>query len=259
MSAPLRLQGVAVVRNHRVLLDAIDFTIEARTILALTGPSGSGKTTLLRTMVGLEAPTRGEILMFGRPVSTPDRIIVAPEQRGIAMVFQDLGLWPHMTVSEHLRFALSAQSLPRSERTARIRKTLQSVDLERRERDRPATLSGGERQRLAFARAIVSEPALLLLDEPFSNLDVVLKQELLDLLRGLLAERGTAAVLVTHDPREALQLTKHFAILEQGRLTQRASLTELVASPATTFACRLAALLVPVSSPLDLKGARSDF
>jgi iron(III) transport system ATP-binding protein len=243
MSAPLQLQGVAVWRNNRVLLDDIDLTIKPDTILALTGPSGSGKTTLLRTMVGLEVLTRGEILMFGHPVSAPNRILVPPEQRGIAMVFQDLGLWPHMTVSEHLQFALSAQSLPKSERNARVRSTLQSVGLERRERDRPATLSGGERQRLAFARAIVSEPSLLLLDEPFSNLDIVLKQELLELLRKLLVERGTAAVLVTHDPREALQLTKDFAILEQGRLTQRAVLGDLVASPATAFTGRLAALL----------------
>jgi iron(III) transport system ATP-binding protein len=243
MSTPLQLRGVTVLRNNRVLLDDINLEIEAGTILALTGPSGSGKTTLLRTMVGLESPTSGEILMLGRTVSAPTRIVVPVEERGIAMVFQDLGLWPHMSVAEHLRFALSAHRLPKSERTARIRRTLQAVELLGREQDRPATLSGGERQRLAFARAIVSEPSLLLLDEPFSNLDIVLKQELLDLLRRLLADRKTAAVLVTHDPREALQLTKDFAILEQGRLTQRAALGELVASPATTFTRRLAALL----------------
>jgi ABC-type Fe3+/spermidine/putrescine transport system ATPase subunit len=243
MNAPLQLRSVAVRRNNRALLEDIDLTIEEGTILALTGPSGSGKTTLLRTMVGLEVPTRGEVLMFGRTVSASNRILVPPERRGIAMVFQDLGLWPHMTVSEHLQFALSAHSLPRSERIARVRSMLQSVGLERRERDRPATLSGGERQRLAFARAVVSGPSLLLLDEPFSNLDIVLKQELLDLLRKLLAERGTAAVLVTHDPREALHLTRYFAILEQGRLTQRAVLSELVASPVTTFTRTLAALL----------------
>lgn len=243
MSAPLQLQGVAVLRNDRVLLDDINLEIEAGTILALTGPSGSGKTTLLRTMVGLESPTRGEILMFGRTVSVPNRIVVPVEERGIAMVFQDLGLWPHMSVAEHLQFALSAHPLSKSERMARIRRTLQSVELQGRERDRPATLSGGERQRLAFARSIVSEPSLLLLDEPFSNLDIVLKQELLELLRRLLTDQKTAAVLVTHDPREALQLTKDFAILEQGRLTQRAALGALVASPATKFTRRLAALL----------------
>jgi ABC-type Fe3+/spermidine/putrescine transport system ATPase subunit len=243
MSAPLQLRGVTVLRNSRVLLDDINLEIEAGTILALTGPSGSGKTTLLRTMVGLESPTTGEILMLGRTVSAPNRIVVPVEERGIAMVFQDLGLWPHMSAAEHLQFALSAHRLPKSERTARTRRTLQAVELLGREQDRPSTLSGGERQRLAFARAIVSEPSLLLLDEPFSNLDIVLKQELLDLLRRLLADRNTAAVLVTHDPREALQLTKDFAILEQGRLTQRAALGELVASPATTFTRRLAALL----------------
>lgn len=243
MSAPLQLRGVSVLRNNRALLDDINLEIEAGTILALTGPSGSGKTTLLRTMLGLESPTSGEILMLGRTVSAPNRILVPVEERGIAMVFQDLGLWPHMSVAEHLQFALSAQRLSKSERTARICQTLQSVELQGREGDRPATLSGGERQRLAFARSIVSEPSLLLLDEPFSNLDIVLKHELLELLRKLLADRKTAAVLVTHDPREALQLTKDFAILERGRLTQRAELGELVASPATTFTRRLAALL----------------
>lgn len=244
MSASLQLLDVTVLRNNRELLKGISLDIDAGAILALTGPSGSGKTTLLRTMVGLESPTSGEVRMFGQTVSAPNRIVVPPEQRGIAMVFQDLGLWPHMTVAEHLHFALSALPLPKAERTARIRRTLQSVELEERQRDRPATLSGGERQRLAFARAIVSEPSLLLLDEPFSNLDIVLKQELLDLLRKLLTERGTAAVLVTHEPREAMQLTKDFAVLEQGRLTQRAQLSELVSSPGTTFTRRLVALLV---------------
>lgn len=243
MTAPLQLESICVERGGRRLLHEVDLRVEPGMIIAVTGPSGSGKTTLLRTIVGLEAPSSGQVVMSGRIVSRPNRIDVPPEQRHIAMVFQDLGLWPHMSVSEHLQFVLSAQSVPKRERPDRIHQMLKSVGLDGREPQLPGTLSGGERQRLAIARALVVVPQLLLLDEPLSNLDIVLKDELLDLLSALLRDRQTAAIYVTHDPAEALRLTSCFAVLEQGRLSSPTNYTELIKAPATPFTRKLALLL----------------
>jgi ABC-type Fe3+/spermidine/putrescine transport system ATPase subunit len=151
------------------------------------------------------------------------------------MVFQDLALWPHMSVGDHLDFALSGQRVPKAERAARIERMLQSVGLGSRVQQRPATLSGGERQRLAIARALVTEPSIILLDEPFSNLDVVLKQELVALLTGLFTERQITVILVSHDLSEALALTTDVAVLERGCLVQRGNMAELSSSPRTPF------------------------
>lgn len=241
MTCALELEKVAVRRNERVLLDEVDLRIENGAVLALTGPSGSGKTTLLRIIVGLEAPTRGSVLLAGRCVSAPGQILVPPEERRIAMVFQDLGLWPHMSVVEHLDFALAAQRWRKDDREPRVHRMLQSVGLEGRERQRPASLSGGERQRLAIARALVVKPSIVLLDEPLANLDVVLKSELIALFRTLLGDRGVTAVCVTHDPREVFALTQEFAVLEHGRIVQVGSFTELTRSPATPFVRSLTA------------------
>jgi iron(III) transport system ATP-binding protein len=241
MSIALRLEGVSVERHAHRLLERVDLHVEAGTILALTGPSGSGKTTLLRTIVGLDAPTGGQIEIFGRTVFAPGRIHVPPEDRGVSIVFQDLGLWPHMNVGEHLHFALIAKLLPKSERSEIVGRMLHSVGLEGRERQRPSTLSGGERQRLGIARALVTNPSLVLLDEPLSNLDVVLKHELLELLSKILKAAGSTAILVTHDPREALSLTNRFAVLEHGCIVQCADVEELSRSPASPFVRELVA------------------
>jgi ABC-type Fe3+/spermidine/putrescine transport system ATPase subunit len=235
MSAALQLQGVSFARDGHVLLEGVDLQVDEGSTLALTGPSGSGKTTLLRTILGLEVPSQGTIAVMGRTASTAGRIHVPAEDRRIAIVFQDLGLWPHLSVGDHLNFALSAQRIPKADRVARVDRMLQSVGLEGRARQRPATLSGGERQRLAIARALVTEPSIILLDEPFSNLDIVLKQELVALLAGLLTQRQIAGILVSHDLEEALPLTKDFAVLEGGRIVQRGTMVELARSPRTPF------------------------
>jgi iron(III) transport system ATP-binding protein len=241
MSTALQLESVSVERHGNRLLDHVDLHLEAGSILALTGPSGSGKTTLLRAIVGLEAPTGGQITIFGRPVFASGRIQVAPEDRGVSIVFQDLGLWPHMNVGEHLHFALITKRLPKRERCGIVRKMLHSVGLEDRERQRPATLSGGERQRLAIARALVTSPSLVLLDEPLSNLDVVLKHELIAVMASVLTVVQSSAIFVTHDPREALPLTRRFAVLEHGRIVQHDDVAELSRFPATSFVRELIA------------------
>lgn len=240
MTTAVQLEGVCLDRAEHRLLDNVDLRVEAGAVLALTGPSGSGKTTLLRTIVGLETPTRGQVSILGRTVASEGRVAVPAEDRGIAMVFQDLGLWPHMTAGEHLQFVLLARRPSKGDRSASVRQMLASVGLEGREHQRPATMSGGERQRLAIARALVADPAIVVFDEPLSNLDVVLKGELITLLGTLLKDRKTTAILVTHDPREALPLTRDFAVMERGRIVQRGALTDLTRSPATEFVRALA-------------------
>jgi len=241
MTAALQLEGVSLARDGRVLLDGVDLQVAEGSTLALVGPSGSGKTTLLRTILGLEVPSQGTIAVMGRTASTAGRIHVPAEDRRMAIAFQDLGLWPHMSVGEHLDFAFSGQRVPKADRAARIRRMLQSVGLEGRTRQRPATLSGGERQRLAIARALVTEPSIILLDEPFSNLDIVLKQELVALLAALIMERHITGILVSHDLEETLPLTREFAVLESGRIVQRDTAADLARSPRTPFVRALVA------------------
>jgi ABC-type Fe3+/spermidine/putrescine transport system ATPase subunit len=200
---------------------------------------------LLRAIVGLEVPSEGSIILLGRTVSASNRIHIPVEDRHVAIVFQDLGLWPHMSVGEHLHFALLARRASKAQRAALIRRTLASVGLDGRERQHPATLSGGERQRLAIARALVADPSVFLLDEPLANLDVVLKGELIALLSTLLRARGTTSILVTHDPREVLPLTSDFAVMEHGQIVQRGTLPELARSPATAFTRALASQAGP--------------
>jgi ABC-type Fe3+/spermidine/putrescine transport system ATPase subunit len=240
MTPRLELAGISLDRSGVRLLEDIDLRLEAGAILALTGPSGSGKTTLLRTIVGLETPSRGQVSILGRTVAVAGRTHVAAEGRNVGMVFQDLGLWPHMSIREHMHFVLQARRTSKAGRAASVRQALASVGLDGREHQRPATLSGGERQRLAIARALVADPSIFLLDEPFSNLDVVLKRELIALLSTLLKNRETTSILVTHDPREALPLTSDFAVMEQGRIVQRGTLADLAHSPATAFIRALA-------------------
>jgi len=222
----IELQGVSVsLHRHQVLRD-VTLSVGAEEVLAIVGPSGSGKSTLLRVVLGFIAPFGGNVCIKGLRVSADGRIVVPPEERHLAMVFQDLALWPHMTVREHLAFAAHDEG--------RIDDLLRRVGLDGKAERRPALLSGGERQRVALARALVGEPVALLLDEPLSN-DVMLRQELIALLRELLNERRLAVLLVTHDLREAGAVANRVAVLEAGRLVQVGTIPELQARPATKF------------------------
>jgi ABC-type Fe3+/spermidine/putrescine transport system ATPase subunit len=151
------------------------------------------------------------------------------------VVFQDLALWPHLSVAGNLAFGLESKGATRREREARIRSILERVGLAGKEHSHPGQLSGGERQRVAIARALVLDPRAVLLDEPLSNLDVGLKRELLSIFRDLLKERGTTALYVTHDLREAAALGDRIAVMEQGRIVQEGTLESLRANPASSF------------------------
>ena len=167
--------------------------------LGIVGPSGCGKTTALRLMAGLELPDAGEIWLADRLASSPGRLHVSPSQRNIGFVFQDLALWPHMTVAGHLLFVLQSRRWPSDTRTQRIEEMLHMVGLGDRAGEYPSHLSGGEQQRVALARAFVVRPKLLLADEPTGSLDADSGAEVIQLLFEMNREYGTTLVLVTHD------------------------------------------------------------
>jgi iron(III) transport system ATP-binding protein len=219
---------------HRALDDVI-LRVAPGESLALLGPSASGKTTLLRAVLGLVVPATGEVRLGERVVSRDGHLLVPPEDRDLAVVFQDLALWPHLTVEGNLAFGLSARGVGGEERSARIEGMLRRVGLVGVGRRRPGDLSGGQRQRVAIARALVLEPSAVLLDEPLANVDVDLKRDLLSLLRELFRERAATVLHVTHDLREAAALARRFAVLEGGRLAQDGGLDDLRRAPATPF------------------------
>jgi iron(III) transport system ATP-binding protein len=235
VTTPLSVDRVALRRGGRQILSDVSVSIAAGEVIAVLGPSGSGKSTLLRVVLGLVAPDRGVVRLDGEIVSTDGKVLRPPEARDLAVVFQDLALWPHLTVRGNLAFGLDAKHLPADERDARISRVLQRVSLQGKEGRYPADLSGGERQRVAIARALVREPRALLFDEPLSNLDMPLKRELLRLLKEIMGERRITAVYVTHDLREAMQLAERFAVLEAGRISQAGTLYDLLANPASAF------------------------
>ena len=194
-----------IYRGRRVI-DALSFIVEAGERIVLFGPSGCGKSTTLLLIAGLVAPDAGEIRIDGKVVSTAGRIHVAPQSRGIGMVFQDLALWPHMSVAENIGFGLRARRIPAAERQRRIYDIASLVGLGDYLDARPGELSGGEQQRVALARALVLQPRFLLMDEPLSNLDTALGRRLRGEILRLHAMLGFTLVYVTHDREEAEEI-----------------------------------------------------
>jgi ABC-type Fe3+/spermidine/putrescine transport system ATPase subunit len=231
----IELENVSVALGTRRVLENVSLRILPGELVALLGPSGSGKSSLLRVVLGFQAPETGAVRIDGELVSADGRILRPPEDRGVAMVFQDLALWPHLTVAGNLDFGLAARGVPRPARLERVGAMLSLVGLAERARAHPGELSGGERQRVAIARALVLEPKALLLDEPLSNLDAPLKRELMLLLSELLVERRVPSLYVTHDVHEAAALGDRLAVLEAGRIVQEGTPGSLRAAPATPF------------------------
>ena len=206
--------------------------LRAGDIGVLIGPSGCGKTTLLRAVAGLERVSAGAIRLAGETVSSP-RLHLPPEQRRVGMVFQDYALFPHLDVGRNVAFGL--RHLPAAERTQRVAEVLRLVDLAGSERRFPHELSGGQQQRVALARAMAPNPRLLLLDEPFSNLDVDLRERLAQELRGILKAAQATALFVTHDQLEAFAIGDAIGVMHEGRLQQWDDAYSLYHRPATRF------------------------
>jgi multiple sugar transport system ATP-binding protein len=211
-------------------IDELDVEIEDGEFFALLGPSGCGKTTLLRTLAGLEAPTSGSIVIGERDVTR-----LPPGARGVAMVFQDYALYPHMTVVDNIAYPLKIKRVAKAERRAKARDVGAHLGLDAMLARRPAQLSGGQQQRVALARAIAYRPRLFLLDEPLSNLDARLRLEARTFLKRLHTEVQTTTVYVTHDQAEALALADRIAVMEAGKIRQLATPEEVFKRPANLF------------------------
>lgn len=230
----------SVVSTHALRLDygdtpilrGIDLALPAGNTLALLGPSGCGKTTLLRLIAGLLQPTAGEVRIEGRVVAGPSTFL-PPEQRGLGMVFQDYALWPHLTVAGNVAFPLEMRRVGRAERDRRVAEALKRVGLEHLADRSPSALSGGQQQRVAIARAIVAEPRIVLFDEPLSNLDRELRENMVGELAGLIRSLGLTAVYVTHDQSEAFTLADQVAVMDRGLVAQLAEPTVLTEEPAS--------------------------
>jgi iron(III) transport system ATP-binding protein len=214
-------------------VDDLTFSLAAGRILALLGPSGCGKTTTLRLIAGFETPDHGQIAIGGRLVARAGHAGVPPEERGVGVVFQDYALFPHLTVEANVAFGVSR--LPRAERRARVTRMLEMVGLGEYAARYPHELSGGQQQRVATARALAPGPALLLLDEPFSNLDADLRAQMRDEVQKLLRTTGTTAIFVTHDQEEAFTIADEVGVLNEGRLEQLGPPETIYHHPATPF------------------------
>jgi iron(III) transport system ATP-binding protein len=209
----------------------LDLTIASGEFVTLLGPSGCGKTTTLRLIAGYLVPDAGEIHVAGRLLSSP-RGVVPPEARGMGMVFQNYAVWPHKTVFENVAFGLLLRDVPKNEVRERVGAVLELVNLTGLDRRYPGELSGGQQQRVALARSLVVEPAVLLLDEPLSNLDAKLRERMRAELKTLQRRTGITFIYVTHDQAEALALSDHIAVMHEGRLQQYGTPREVYCEPA---------------------------
>lgn len=230
----MSLEVRALARNFGACaaVDGLDLSLPQGAIGCLLGPSGCGKTTALRCIAGFEPADRGEIRAHGRVLCAPG-LSIQPHLRRVGMVFQDYALFPHLTVTQNVAFGLHACA--RDERNARTQEMLERVGLVEQCTQYPHQLSGGQQQRVALARALAPRPELVLLDEPFSNLDVELRERLSVEVRALLKSLNTTALLVTHDQQEAFALADWVGVMRAGRLEQWAAPYELYHRPATRF------------------------
>jgi iron(III) transport system ATP-binding protein len=221
----VRVAGIDKRFDATEVLHAVDLDVVPGQIVALLGPSGCGKTTLLRVIAGLEAPDAGTVEVGGRDVTA-----VPPEKRRVGMVFQDGALFPHMTVARNVGYGV-----PKARRADRVREALALVDLEGLDDRMPGTLSGGQQQRVALARALAPRPSVLLLDEPFSNLDTALRLQVRAEVHELLRAVAITSVFVTHDQDEAFVLGDRVAVMSAGRIVQAAAPSELYERPASPW------------------------
>ncbi|RWK10026.1 ABC transporter ATP-binding protein [Mesorhizobium sp.] len=228
--AEIAIKGVAKRFGGFTALHQVDLSIADQEFMVLLGASGCGKTTLLRIVAGLETPSQGEVWIGGRRVDH-----LPPRDRGIAMVFQNYAVFPHLTVFENIAFGLRMKKLPQQEVERRVNRTAELMHIEQLLKRYSGQLSGGQRQRVAVARALAMEPDVILMDEPLSNLDALLRLEMRAELKGVLAASKTTTIYVTHDQVEAMSLADRIAVMHQGRIVQAASPVEVYRNPAARF------------------------
>jgi iron(III) transport system ATP-binding protein len=236
MTTVLQVRDLAHRYGKVQVVNGVNFEIAQGEVLTLLGPSGCGKTTILRLVAGLEEPHDGEILLHGRTVAAPrEGLFVSAERRNVGLVFQSYAVWPHMTVAENVAYPLEVRRWPRTRIQAKVEEMLHLTGLQDYAA-RPATaLSGGQQQRVSLARALAYEPDILLLDEPLSNLDAQLRQEMRLHLKALQARLGTTILYVTHDQVEAMALSHRVAVMNAGRIAQLGTPADVYEAPASYF------------------------
>ncbi|MDA9812645.1 MULTISPECIES: ABC transporter ATP-binding protein [Planktomarina] len=228
--AEIQIKNVEKWFGSYQALKSIDLTISDQEFMVLLGASGCGKTTLLRIIAGLETASQGEVWINDRRIDH-----LAPKDRGIAMVFQNYAVFPHLTVFENIGFGLRMQRRPNHEVKARVERNAELMHIEQLLGRYSGELSGGQRQRVAVARALAMEPDVILMDEPLSNLDALLRLEMRAELKGVLAESKTTAMYVTHDQVEAMSLADRISVMHQGRIIQAADPLSVYRDPAERF------------------------
>jgi len=216
----VELQQVSKTFDGRSALNGVTLSIEEGMRVVLSGPSGCGKTTLLRIVTGLEVPDAGTVHLMGRCVAQAHRNLIEPEERGIGLVFQDLALWPHMTVAQHLHFAIRYSHNAAGDVAQRAHRMLKLVQLDDCANMKPHALSGGQQQRLALARALAGEPRIVLMDEPLSNVDAELKAHLQTEILRLHALLGFTLLYVTHDREDAAVIGTRIVTMRTGSIAQ---------------------------------------
>lgn len=245
----IQLKNVTKDWGGTLALDAINLTIEPGSFCVLLGPSGCGKSTTLRIIAGLESASSGQVFVNGLDVTNQP-----PAQRGLAMVFQNYALFPHLSVAENITFGLSVRKVGATETASRLNSTAELLGLTSLLDRRPSQLSGGQQQRVALGRALVAQAKICLMDEPLSNLDAQLRQEMRHELRELQQRLGLTVVYVTHDQTEAMSMADQVVLLNKGRIEQSAAPRALYARPTTTFAARF--IGTPAMNLLQLKDGR---
>jgi sn-glycerol 3-phosphate transport system ATP-binding protein len=245
----IELVDVAKRWDRATALEGVSLKIDAGTFCVLLGPSGCGKSTTLRIIAGLETASSGRVLIDGRDVTD-----LPPAQRGVAMVFQNYALFPHLSVSHNIGFGLSVRKVAADDAATRVAQTAELLGLSALLDRKPSQLSGGQQQRVALARALVAQAKVCLMDEPLSNLDAQLRQEMRTELRQLQQRLGLTVVYVTHDQAEAMSMADQVVLLNRGRIEQAATPRALYAAPATTFAASF--IGTPSMNLLRLEGGR---
>ena len=235
--ASVELKGLGKRYGEAVAVDNVSLLIEHGQLVCLLGPSGCGKTTTLRLIAGFIEPSTGEIAVGGKVLSSPQRT-VQPEGRNMSMIFQSYALWPHMTVAENVAYGLQLRRLDRAAIDNKVRAILRVAKLEALAQRYPGELSGGQQQRVALARALVVEPETLLLDEPLSNLDANLREEMRFELRRLHDAYRYTTVYVTHDQAEAMTTADRIVVMNQGRIEQAGTPEEIYQRPSSVFVAR---------------------
>jgi ABC-type Fe3+/spermidine/putrescine transport system ATPase subunit len=230
----LRVRGLTKVYDGTRVVDDVSFDLNAGEVLTILGPSGCGKSTTLRVIAGLEQPEGGEIWIRGRLVASRT-VMVAPEVRKVGLVFQSYAIWPHMTVAENIDYPLKVRRIERDTIAAKVAEMIHLMRLDGLDGRMPTELSGGQQQRVALARALVYEPDLLLLDEPLSNLDSVLRKEMRAQLKALQARLATTVLYVTHDQEEAMSLSSRVAVMNRGVIEQIGTPSAIYEQPVTRF------------------------